>query len=165
MAKHFDRFNSDQVESKIKNLKKTYKAILDNTNKTGRGKITWQFFNSMQEILGNKPENNPISIASNRAGFEQNASTEDSILNSDSDSETPVPKMRKHNNNIEVGAEAGPSRLNNIVKKRKPSTKTQTEPEWVKEFRTELAQHHRERMDKQQQFLDLFKEWISKSQN
>ncbi|KAJ8966816.1 hypothetical protein NQ317_015808 [Molorchus minor] len=39
IATSFPRFTDTQIETKIKNLKKTYKVILDNSKSTGRGRI------------------------------------------------------------------------------------------------------------------------------
>lgn len=149
MANHFERFTAEQVENKIKNIKKTYKSILDNNSKSGRGKITWPYFHIIDEILGNKPENSPLSIASNRSGFEKK--------NVESEHSTETSQ------HYPVDAEPGPSRVTNENKAHSSNTKKQSQPDWLKELRQDMARHHEERMEKQQEFLNLFKEWISKS--
>ncbi|VEN64809.1 unnamed protein product [Callosobruchus maculatus] len=159
MAKHFLlRFNSDHIEAKIKNLKKTYKMILDNSKKTGSGKITWPYFDAMQEILGNNPENNPISIASNREGFEPQIPLE----NLDIESDTEVSTQKRPKLSHKDQSEPGPSDNTINVMKRQSKDKA---PEWVANFKAELSRQHKEKMEKQQEFLDLFKQWISKAKD
>ncbi|XP_030749433.1 uncharacterized protein LOC115877420 [Sitophilus oryzae] len=92
ISKHFSRFTTEQVESKIKNLKKSYKSILDNNSKTGRGKITWPYFTSMNEIFGRDPENSPMSIASNTLGFIKSPDSQDT---SDSENISETPKKKR----------------------------------------------------------------------
>lgn len=65
----------EQCENKFKNLKKTYKKVIDNNNKTGRGRIDWPYFNVMDDLFGNSPEVHPLSTCSDIAGFQLNTSS------------------------------------------------------------------------------------------
>lgn len=145
IAANFERFTPEQIESKIKNLKKSYKNVLDNNKKTGRGKITWPYFDTLHDILGTKPENRPLNVASNKLGF---VSQEDSDL---SDSDPPQNKKAKLDG-VEQNS-AGPSSRKKISK----------QPHWVKEFREEMANRHKEKMENQREFLNLFRGWIEMS--
>lgn len=47
--------SAEKCEVKWRNLIRTYKAIKDNKKTTGRGAIRFQFYDKMDEILGEKP--------------------------------------------------------------------------------------------------------------
>ncbi|XP_030757585.1 uncharacterized protein LOC115883360 [Sitophilus oryzae] len=139
IAKNFPRFTEAQVETKLKNLKKTYKVILDNSKSTGRGKITWSHFDQMHDIFGSDPENKPISIASSSSGFKICKKRENNSEDTDDETELmETPKRKK--------------------------TKTEsTEPEWFNKFREEMKERHNERMALETQFLTLFKAMVDKN--
>lgn len=141
IAKTFPRFNCDQVETKMKNLKKTYKSIYDNNKATGRGTIKWPYYNSMNEIFGQKPENEPLSIASSSLGFKKSLAIEQSTSGSD---------------------DVQSSETVTSARKRKCSPKS-SEPEWFRQHRKDIADRHNEKMDLQREFLSTFKEWVKKS--
>lgn len=58
----------EQCENKFKNLKKTYKKIIDNNNSTGRGAQNWQFFKEMDLIFSKDPDVHLASTCSNLEG-------------------------------------------------------------------------------------------------
>lgn len=49
------RVTIDVLDSKFRNMKKTYKNIKDNNNRknTGRGRMCWEYFNDFEEIFAN----------------------------------------------------------------------------------------------------------------
>lgn len=51
-----------QCQRKIKSLKSKYKEVKDHNNKSGNGRITFQFYQQMDSILGDKPSVNPINV-------------------------------------------------------------------------------------------------------
>lgn len=158
IAKKFPRFNAEKIETKIKNLKKTYKKILDNNGKTGRGKISWPYFNSLHEIFGSEPENNPLSIASNTLGFIVQPEGNDTT-NSEADP-SPQKKVKKSDENKNLNNDRGSDSQIKKASRAGPSS----EPEWITELRKEMATRHQERMEKQSEFLQIFKELVKNTQ-
>lgn len=59
--------NADTLDRKIRNMKNTYRTILDNNKKksTGRNRISWEYFNIFEEIFQeDKPVSNTPTISS-----------------------------------------------------------------------------------------------------
>ncbi|XP_044744227.1 uncharacterized protein LOC123306326 [Coccinella septempunctata] len=54
----------EQVDSKWKGLKKTYKKIKDHNNQRGNSLKRWEFFHAMDSFLAKKPDIQPIAVAS-----------------------------------------------------------------------------------------------------
>lgn len=50
------------VEKKLRNLKATYRNIIDNVNQTGRGRITWEFFEQMHKLYGKDPTVTHVNV-------------------------------------------------------------------------------------------------------
>ena len=61
------------MKGKIKKLRHEYMKLKDNHNLTGRGRKKWSFFESLNDILGNRPatcppvvldtlDNNPAAV-------------------------------------------------------------------------------------------------------
>ena len=59
LAKHGIEKNGEQCRSKIKKLHQEYKKIKDAHNKTGTDRKKWRFYDSLNEILGNRPATCP----------------------------------------------------------------------------------------------------------
>ena len=59
LAKHGIVKNGEQCRGKIKKLRQEYKKLKDNHNLTGRGRKKWKFFESLNDILGNRPAMRP----------------------------------------------------------------------------------------------------------
>ena len=49
----------EQCNSKVRKLKLEYRKIVDNNNKTGRGRKDWKFFDAIDAVLGHKPATRP----------------------------------------------------------------------------------------------------------
>lgn len=58
-------------KEKWKSLTRTYKINLTKKNDTGRGPLTWPYFNEMHKILYKKPEISPVSTASSISGYKK----------------------------------------------------------------------------------------------
>ena len=52
----------EQCRTKIKNLKKEYRAVKDHNNETGRGRKTCKYFDELDEILGHRPASVPTIL-------------------------------------------------------------------------------------------------------
>lgn len=62
------------LHKKWNNLMTTYKKILDNNSSTGRGRLSWPYFEVFQEIMGTTPAAVAVSelkrqTASNQTGW------------------------------------------------------------------------------------------------
>lgn len=51
--------SGEQCRCKVKKLRQEYKKIKDNHNLTGRGRMKWKFYESLNELLGNRPATCP----------------------------------------------------------------------------------------------------------
>ncbi|KYN17327.1 hypothetical protein ALC57_10387 [Trachymyrmex cornetzi] len=63
----YSDLNEDLLDRKIRNMKKSYKNIKDNINKktsTGRGRISWEYFDTFEDIFANDMTINYSSILS-----------------------------------------------------------------------------------------------------
>lgn len=51
----YTEVNEDILDRKLRNLKKTYRSIKDNNNKssTGRKRITWEYYDIFEELFSN----------------------------------------------------------------------------------------------------------------
>jgi len=59
----------EQCSVKWKNLKQKYKSVCDANNETGSAKVSWKYFNLIDEFMNTTPEVTPLSLASNTRGF------------------------------------------------------------------------------------------------
>lgn len=57
-------FNRDwmQCRTKIKNLKKRYRAVKDHNGETGKGRMTMKFYRELDCILGHRPASVPATL-------------------------------------------------------------------------------------------------------
>lgn len=54
----------EQCDNKFKNLKKTYKKVIDNNSQTGSGSIYFKYFDIMDSLFSKNPEIHPVSECS-----------------------------------------------------------------------------------------------------
>ena len=69
IAKHFNgkgyNITWEVAERKFRNLKGTYRNIVDNSKKTGRGRLgkkKWPYMEFFDEVCGNNPETDPVAV-------------------------------------------------------------------------------------------------------
>ncbi|KAF5302052.1 hypothetical protein FQR65_LT19135 [Abscondita terminalis] len=131
MSKESYSLTSEQVENKFKNLKKTYKKIIDNNKQTGRGTISWPYFDLMDAIFGSKPEVTPLRLVSSSSTIN---------INSQQENSENVPP--------ENDARC-------IIKRAKRSHPVNdAEPAWFKTYSEDCERRHKERMTQQQKLID-----------
>ncbi|KAF5277074.1 hypothetical protein FQA39_LY06312 [Lamprigera yunnana] len=75
MAKKGYMFTGVQCDIKFRNLKKTYKRIIDNNKGTGNGAISWPYFDLFDSLFGKSADTVPIATASNTDGYLSRCST------------------------------------------------------------------------------------------
>ena len=62
LAEHGFEKSGEQCRCKVKKLRQEYKKIKDGHGKTGTGMSKWKFYDSINEILGNRPATCPPVI-------------------------------------------------------------------------------------------------------
>ncbi|KAG5873245.1 hypothetical protein JTB14_009550 [Gonioctena quinquepunctata] len=130
------KVTTEQCENKFKNLRKTYKKIIDNNSSTGRGAKNWPFFKDMDLIFSKDPDVDPISTCSNLEGS----------------SHVTGENINTSNQNVQE---------NNIrgVKRKKPYGE---EPEWFMNFREDCQKRHEEKMKRQDSQLHILEKLSEK---
>ena len=70
-----------QINEKIKQLKKCYKKIKDNNSLSGRSRKTFKHFDEMDEVMGDRPITRPSNLfeSSEQASIESSSDNEDEI--------------------------------------------------------------------------------------
>ena len=53
------QFDFKTCQQKIRNLKKSYKLVINNNRKTGRGRKTCKYFDKLDSIFGKRPSFRP----------------------------------------------------------------------------------------------------------
>ncbi|KAF5294617.1 hypothetical protein FQR65_LT10723 [Abscondita terminalis] len=146
-------FTGAECDLKFRNLKKTYKRIKDNNNSSGRGTITWPYFDTFDAIFGNDADVNSAFIVSSITEGEPKLSSVPSsrkhlsTVATSSSRCTPAEVERASSSCTETAPHSNvedTSRFSKLPKKRK--TTTSAEPEWVKKAREEDAARHTEKM-------------------
>lgn len=65
-------FTPEQIDTKWKGLKRTYKKIKDHNSETGRNRKSWQFFDIMDSFLKKQPEIEAPATCSSESGLHVN---------------------------------------------------------------------------------------------
>jgi len=87
-------FTGEQCDLKFRNLKKTYKRIVDSNNKTGRGTKTWPYFQQFNRLFSKDPEVQPVAIVGNREVEKQHSHMDPLVV----EEVTDVSKWIRYNN-------------------------------------------------------------------
>ncbi|KAK0080660.1 hypothetical protein PV325_013569 [Microctonus aethiopoides] len=82
-----------QCNSKLRSLKKTYKSTKNYNQKSGNKRKTWQFYEIMDEIFGQKTCCDPVAVASSTGLSIKKPVASDSEVGSDSGCSTKSNKM------------------------------------------------------------------------
>lgn len=129
-------FTPDNVESKWKSLKRTYKTILLHNRSTGKHRRNWEFFSLINKFMYHRPEITPQATCSNISGLQvhsENAGMEKTT-------ETAAVKELQ---------EEAPCDSCSFSKKRKSKSNA-------------AAQRHQEKMQRMDKFNELFEQMITK---
>ncbi|XP_024868154.1 uncharacterized protein LOC112452266 [Temnothorax curvispinosus] len=81
----------EQCPVKWKNLKQKYRSVRDANNETGSAKVSWEYFDLIDEFMNTTPEVTPVSLASNTRGFRLHKENVCTTENSESNDENTVP--------------------------------------------------------------------------
>lgn len=65
----------EQLDSKWKGLKKTYKKVKSHNSQSGNSLKIWHFFHAMDAFLCKKPEINPVAVCTSMSEKVQTACT------------------------------------------------------------------------------------------
>ncbi|XP_031334463.1 uncharacterized protein LOC116164417 [Photinus pyralis] len=131
----------EQCDNKFKNLKKSYKKVIDNNNKTGRGRIHFKYFDLLDHVLSANPNIHPVAecntlILNDREQDLQSPSTSSAC-------ETP------HNNEM-------PQR-----NKKRRQQHSDEEPMWFKTYK-DVEKRHREKMQMQDRFISVIDKFLNR---
>ncbi|KAK4884873.1 hypothetical protein RN001_001144 [Aquatica leii] len=131
----------EQCDNKFKNLKKAYKKVIDNNSKTGRGRMSFKFFDLMDSLFSKNPEIHPVAECSSMEIpiFVENLSESQSPISSGT--ATPVLDESR-------SITSKPSRK--LLKQ-----KVEDEPIWFKRFREDSERRHQEKMVVQKHFVSV----------
>ncbi|KAF5281985.1 hypothetical protein FQA39_LY00509 [Lamprigera yunnana] len=140
MAKKGHMFTGVQCDIKFRNLKETYKRIIDNNKGTGNGAISWPYFDLFDSLFGKSADTVPIATASNTDGYLSRCSTP-GTPDTSVDSGELIEK---------------PSTSDRSIRKRRRLPPDE-EPHWVKILRKEAAERHAEKLGVLKEILNLLK--------
>lgn len=131
-------FSGINVENKWKCLKRTYKTIKIKNNTSGNKRKNWQYFSAMNEVLGHKPEITPPATCSSTLGLQ--------ILKNESEKKTEL--QDEYVGNQEETPSTSGTFESNLSKKRKSTPNAND--------------RHKDKMARQDKFLQLFETMIGK---
>lgn len=86
---------SDQVRWKINALIKKYKECVDNNSKSGRVNVTFEFYDQLEEILGQEKRTSLYTVASNVLSDNTNKKVKDSKRQN---VKSPLNHQKRQNN-------------------------------------------------------------------
>lgn len=118
-----------QCDTKWKGLVKTYKDIKTHNNTSGNNFKQWEYYNVMDKLLFKKPEISPVATCSSNVGLVINSQ----LVNEEEKENTP--------NNTD------PNSVQKYQSSFKKKRSTKINP---------IERRHRERMERQDRFLDIF---------
>lgn len=140
MEKDGYHFVGEQCGIKFRNLKNTYKRIKDNNKQTGRGTISWPFYDRFDKIFGKSPDVNPISTASNSTGYSCSPSTSTASTSDDSAE-------------LNCGTSITPRKRRRI----QTPLESEAEPVWLKQFKKEASERHTQKMSLLKELISILK--------
>lgn len=135
-----------QCENKFKDIRKSYTKIKDHNNQSGAELKTCKFYDEMEAVLGEKPIVKPISVSSNLKRRYLNSDRALASCSSDSceDKENGPPNKKKSR----IAKE-----FDNWIAQQKIEAKGREESR---------MQRHKEKMERQDKALMIYKEQMEK---
>ncbi|KAK6477419.1 hypothetical protein HHUSO_G22372, partial [Huso huso] len=125
--------NSLICDKKWRNLKRTYKTVSGNNNKTGRGKKSWEYFDVMHGILGRDPAITPVAV------FQM------MLLQQKTQPSAAVASLEPQAGpSVSTPSSASP----NTPPKSKRRTSQSSPPSWFKKFANERKEDSNEKFNK-----------------
>lgn len=88
-------FTRIQIKDKWMNMRKSYIRVKDHNKETGAKLKTYRYYNEMEDLYGNKPNVNPVAIASNMRAEDQDASAEESSTTDDDQHKQKKSKIER----------------------------------------------------------------------
>lgn len=125
-----------QIDTKWRGLKKTFKKINDHNNKSGNDRKYWEYFSIMENIIGKKPEVNPFAIYDSSEGLK--------VLDN-------IPQSKS------VNSTTSPT-INRPPKKRK---KEET-PEWIATLVNQIEERRKERAEERKKLYSVLDKLLEK---
>lgn len=153
MNTHGYNLSAENCNMKWTGMKKKYKMLIDANNKTGAAKQTWEYYDIINEMLINKPEIAPLSIASSSRGFQLN----DTALNTCGSVEKSFS-----NNNEEDEENIFYNKSTNFEQKRTVRKRKSQTPAWVEGLIAQKERHHENNYAQRERFLSLLEKYVKK---
>jgi len=123
---------AQQCKAKIKNLEDDYKRVKDHNNKSGNERITFPYFDDLNDVLGCKPRITPKKVA--ECGFDEQASP--------SSTETGDPNLEEPKNQEDLFFSESLFFKQKLGSKRKGTTES---PSVAKKTQTPAKSQRRQR--------------------
>lgn len=149
----------DQCYSKWKNLKRRYTQIKDNNNRTGAAPQEWIHFDAIDNILKERPEIAPLSLASSTAGFRICKDVTNNSANNSSMNASLMDDINSNNETATVMPEIKERGISRPIPTRK--SQAQKEPYWCCVLREQRERHHKENLLQKERFLSLLEKEFS----
>ncbi|KAL1496972.1 hypothetical protein ABEB36_008013 [Hypothenemus hampei] len=97
------KFTHEQVDNKWKGMKKTFKRIKDENNRSGNSPVKWEFFNAMDSFMRKRPEITPIATCDTKEGLQLKQTMDENMQvttqNTDNNGSSSFFLKRKRRNN------------------------------------------------------------------
>lgn len=152
-----------QVKNKWKNLKKTYKKIIDHNNMTGSDKASWKFLDNFNEIYGHKSATRPECLydSAQKDGKKvvvvKKPGTPGGKILKSLEEEEDYETDKKTEEKKSTEAKKGKRKLAVSV----PDVFEQFEKQ-SNNLRQEMREQHTQKMQRLDRFLDLFAKTVEK---
>lgn len=143
---------AEMVQSKWKSLVRSYNSAKDNKNKTGRAPSRFQFFEEMDDLLGNKPSN---SCKHSMESSEPGPSNENISTYEDPSAQEETENRKKSIDSPRVT----PKRKRTSVEDKREAEKGKKE-EAKQQRHMERMQAEKEKIEVEKEKVKLFKEFL-----
>ncbi|XP_048745245.2 uncharacterized protein LOC125658123 [Ostrea edulis] len=160
MKKNGIHVSKTQLINKWKALKKKYKEVNDENNKTGNQKHSWKYFDQFSEVYGNKASTN-VSVSfdtGRRDKMKINIDSKDEDI-------SLVPEKEKQSTSSDTDSKSTATGTKLKSKKRKMSDSTkliENIQDQNRELMNSMEKHHEEKMRRIDRMLELLEKSLDK---
>lgn len=131
----------EQCSTKWKNLKQKYKAMKDKKKKTGQGKKSWEYYDTIDSFFNISPEIEPSSVASSTHGFRTRQPSPDIEINCDDENNSALCNTS--------------DKLTCNIRRRKNYNAN-----WLEKLYKQRKHYNKQNIKMQERFLTLFEKYI-----
>ena len=151
-------FTDKQVKNRWHYLMNRYKKMIDDNNRSGSGRKTWELYDDMDAILGDKPNIKPTGIQETDLSDDNDDKRDDSTLGDEKEKQAEDIKSRKRK------YKSSADKLDSIFQQfMQEKRKADDEREKKRQAREQEKEEQRERRhNEKQELLKAFLEILSK---